>query len=240
MTWYWEISGRNVFSPPDIFCRHCSQLLWYFCVHLALCLFDMRNDGCVMNCGAGLGGSRVSPLATALPQPSCLCLLWPGACRSPLPSWHTFTGTLLPFPLILACAEPLLPALLRHPGSPINLSWSGLQLLCLSPHHQLSRPERNTYFHTNTEPLLLFPKSPPVRHSSKLMLQAAGAVRSCSCGPPWVGFGYLRNPPQISVGFLQAGRQRAVPVRPCGEKERVFSCGMFAGLINPVQWLRVL
>lgn len=157
------------------------------------------------------------------PQPSCLCCLWPGVCRSPLPSQHTFMGIFLSFPLRLLHAVPLLPALLRHPSSPINLSWSGLQLLCLSPHHQLSRPERNTSFCANPESLLPFPKSPPVRHSRKLMLQAASAVRSCSCGPPWVEFGHLRHQ-QVSCrlggreGFLvcPAERRSGSPHRPTG------------------------
>lgn len=200
VTWYWKISGRNVFL-----CLMLSADVATSCHDTSVCLLL-----CVSLTQGMMSTWQIAELAWVTagyhhcpphrPQPSCLCCLWPGACQNPLPSWHTFTGTLLSFPLTYA--EPLLPALLRHPSSPINFSWSDLQLLCLSPHHQLSCPKINTSFHANTDPLLPSPKSPPLRQSRKLMLSAASAMRSCSCGPPWIGFGYCKKPPQISAGSL--------------------------------------
>lgn len=101
------------------------------CILPSVC--DTRNEWCPCDGLWSRVGWQLS--ITHCPSPPACAT---ASVHSPLPSQHTFMGMLLSFRLTLAHAEPLLPALLRHPSSPVHLSWSRLQLLCLSPHHQLS------------------------------------------------------------------------------------------------------
>lgn len=111
----------------------------------------------------------------------------------------------------------------------LQTSWSGLQLLCLFPHYQLSHPDRNSSFHENTEALVPFCTSPPVRHSGRSVLQAASAVRSCSWGPLRVGFGCLRTDLRDQQVSCRLGSRRGFLVGPVERRSKSPHVGCFWG-----------
>lgn len=173
-------------------------------VVIPLCASCKRDHVCLTSSGARLGDGQVSPLAPRCPQPSCLCCLWPGVCRSPLPSRHMFMGIFLSFPLRLPHAVP------QQPYKPL-LIWVAAALP-FSPSPAVT-PREKYFFPANPESLLRFTKGPPVRHSRKLMFRAASTVRSflqlwTTMGriwPPWPS-GFLAH--WNREGFLVCPAER--------------------------------
>lgn len=211
MTRYWEMSGGNVFSPLEVFCRRCSQLSWHLCVHLALCLFDTRGNICVTNCGARLGDNQVSSLVTALP-PALLLVLpltWSVPKSSPFLAHIYGNFSVLSTKVAPCCATAACTA--QAPQQPYKpLLIRAAAALPFSPSPAVTSWEK--YFF----PCKSWISASLSQESTCETFKEINALsrQCCDVLQLWTTMGRIW-PPQASTGFLQAGRQRVFSGVPC-------------------------